>query len=438
MSEKVQLKTKILELSETNNIYMTSKLCILADDVNANGAHFTEDYIDGIVANKDKYVGIPLVVNRSKLEGSEYNSLTHELKDNQLKTDIIGSFVDFWKETDDEGTPMLMGESRIHKRYPNVCKAVLDLYSTGDLEFSCEVLLSAYDVNNGIRTIDYEDGKNPLIGSCIVSNAAEQRSRAFLLIAEALSKDVVESVEGGEDKVEKDNKGEIAVFNKGNSIRYHLENSELSYDQIRDQAYDILNPMDDVKGYRDYNYWISDVYSTYLVAVDWDNSSEGHKINYTVTDNTLNLDAKENWIEVEYKWVPKNTDSELNSIIVAQKEEVVNLEENVEQLKTEIAELQEYKAKWETAEKQKKQAELSEKYSKLLSEDTFNSDRVKSAIEDVNELLLNEIVVEEVAKEKESASVETAESKNKVTTFAKQQGDLLPTDAKARWYGKRN
>ena len=53
-------------------------MCILTDQPNLNNLKFNENYIKGIVTNKEKFIGIPLVVNKTKLENGFYSNLNHE------------------------------------------------------------------------------------------------------------------------------------------------------------------------------------------------------------------------------------------------------------------------------------------------------------------------------------------------------------------------
>ena len=79
-------------------------------------------------------------------------------------------------------------------------------------------------------------------------------------------------------------------------------------------------------------------------------------------------------------------------------------------------------------------AELSAKYSKLLSEDTFKSERVQKAIEELNVTELNSVVVEEIAKQK----IETASKKSDdVTIVVSEQEDLLPKNKHEYWAAPR-
>lgn len=477
MSEQLSIKPKILELQNSNDIYMTLNICILSNDVNYNKAQFTDDFIDGVIANKEMYIGIPFVVNRSKLENGDYDNLSHELHNGELKTDQIGSFVDFWKEEID-GANCLMGSIRVFKRFPNTCNAIMELYENGELETSCEVLVREYQeiTDDDIRKIHYNDGKNVLIGSAIVSDPAEPRAKATLLIAEAHKKDLAM---GGEKMDKKE------LFNKGHEIKYRIEKSEMSIDDIRDQIYNLLNPVDPETEERKYRYFIREMFQTYVIIEDWNENDKLYKVNYTVEDEKVSLAPESEWIQVEITYQPVNMDlnslvsekdkeiselnnklsqlkeelekmseqnkdltqeyeakiaglqakvDELNALVVAEQEAKTALEEQIKELNAQIEELKPYKENFEKAEKEKQMTELSAKYSKLLSEDTFKSERVQKAIEELNVTELNSVVVEEIAKQK----VETASKKSDdVTIVVSEQEDLLPKNKHEYWAAPR-
>ena len=133
-----------MELQNTNDIYMTMNLRILSTEKNLNNAIFQKSFLEGTVDDKEKLVGLPFVVNKGALENDEY--LTHELdtETGELKTDQVGSFVDFWIDEEDD-KDVLMGEVRIFKRFPTVCSKILEMYSEGILSTSCEVAITKYD-----------------------------------------------------------------------------------------------------------------------------------------------------------------------------------------------------------------------------------------------------------------------------------------------------
>lgn len=519
MSETLKLTPKILEIANSNDIYMTIELVILTNQVNYNGALFTDNFIDGVINNKERYIGIPLVANRVKLEGGEYDDLNHELKDGQLQTDIIGSFVDFWKETDEDESILLKGSARVLKRYPNTCNALLELFETGDLEFSVEVAVRNYtSVEDGVRQVDYNDGNNALLASCVVTEGAEVKSKATLLIAQAIKKDL-DSIEDlsmkGDENMSKDNI-EIA-FNKGKEIRYHgeLETSSLRFNEVANLLYNALNPIDAKTGDRTYNFYIADIYNDHVICESWNDYDKLYRVPYTVSGENVILSDKTEWQEGSWGFVPKGiivnelqekytteinqlrseydekvtelnnkineletakgelsnmektveelnteiaslqakvtelegtiaelntkvTDSdekvaELNSTIVNQEEVKKELESTITELNSKVEELTPYKEEVETAKKESKMNELSSKFSKLISEDVMKSERVQTALTELNEIELNSIVVEEIAKAKEVEVASKIEEEEDVVTTAKKQADLLPEDLSSKY-----
>jgi hypothetical protein len=475
--KKIAVNPVIVELNDTSNdIYMQLNMVILTNDVNLNKAQFTDDFIDGVVENKSKYIGIPLVASRDKLENGKYKNLTHEFnaKTKQLNTDIIGSFTDFWKEETD-GVTKLLGSVRILKRYPNVCEAVKELYENDKLRFSCEVLVSSYGekLDNGVRTIPYSDGEtvNELFGSCVVTHPAEVRSEATMLIAQALEKDL-----GGE---------QVSDFNKGNEIKFHFETASIKIDQISSQIYNQLNPINPRTEYRDYRYWIRDLYNDKVVVGDWNNYETYWLINYTIENDMVVLEDEANWTEGSIGFIPKSVDvnsllaernvlqtelnenkqkikevqeqmktveelqaevtsldeknkelsakvDELNGLVVSQEETIKGLQTKEQELSAQVEALKPFKEQVEVAEKETKQNALSEKFSKVLSEEVMKSEEVKQAIEELNEVKLNEIVVAEVVKQKANKGGKD------VVVAAAQAGDLVPQDRKSRLYGSKS
>lgn len=501
-SDLLKVKPKIVELQEANDIYMELTLCILTNQINLNKLEFTEDYINGIVENKDRFIGIPLVVNRSKLE-SGIGDLTHEFdpKTGKLNTDQVGSFVDFWSSSDEDGVIELMGLVRVQKRYASVCNALIDLYEADNLEFSCEIFAYGYANKNeetGVRSVDYkyEGYINSLIGSAVIDLPAEPKSTARLLVAEAYKKDIENNpnLKGGESMGVTPN---TETFNKGKEIQYHgkLETSSLKWNEISNQIYNTLNPIDPKKDYRSYNYYICDLYNDHVIVEDYEDYSILYRIPYRIENDLVILDSQENWVKGYSGFIPegisvddllaekenitvemnsnindlknqhkeelqtmsdenktKETElqsniegltvkvgelevkiNELNETIVSQQEIIGTHEEKETELNSIIEELTPFKTQVETSEKEAKQSKLTEKFSKLLSEDSMKSDEVKVAIEELNESKLNEIVVSEISKNKELQK----DSAGDVIVNARVQEDLVPQSSKEKLYSAR-
>lgn len=476
MQERLTLTPKIIELNtESNDIFMTMDICILSNDVNYNNAKFTDDFIEGVIENKNTYIGIPFLASRSKLESGAYDSLTHEFDGKTLNTDSIGSFVDFWSEMID-GALCLMGRIKIFKRFENTCNAIIELYNEGLLETSCEVLVASYEsVEDGVRVIHYNNGENLLIGSAIVTNGAEKRAKATLLIAEAYEKDLVE---GGEKMGDKK---QAETFNKGIKIKHHgsFESFAIKLGEIENQIYNLLNPIDPKTNNRRYNYYILDLYNEYVIVEDWNDYTTLYKISYKIENDVVVLDSQDNWVSGYRGFIPdgitiddllaekekltaelsslenkhkeeleemekelqkrieelqeelkklENTNKslsdkveELNGVIVSQKEQLDEKEKVEAELNEQISELTKFKEQVELAKKEALKQELSEKYSKLLSKEVFESDEAKAAIEACDTSKLNELVVSEIAKK-----TSTKKDEVEVITFASRDEDLTP------------
>lgn len=484
MKEKLSIKPKILSLNDTNDIYMTLNICILSNDVNYNKAQFLDDFIDGVIDNKETYIGIPFVVNREKLENAEYDKLTHELKDGKLLTDQIGSFVDFWKEEIDDAN-CLMGSIRIAKRFPNTCEAIVELYNEEELETSCEVLINSYEevTDDGVRKIGYNEGKNALIGSAIVTSPAERRAKATLLVAEAYEKDI-ENEQKGENEMSE------VQFNKGHEIKYHgkFETASLKFSEVSNQIYNKLNPINAKTNGRQYNYYIHTLYNDYVIVEDWDDYETLYKIPYSIENDEVILAPKEEWQKGSLGFIPEGIEvsslisekeaelselnnkltkvkeelatmeenktqevaeletkvsdleakiAELNSTIVSQEETKTELEGKITELNTKVEELTPFKDQVEKAEKDAKIAELNSKYAKLLSEETMKSEDVQKAIQELNEVELNSIVVAEIAKQKTEVEV-ASKTNDDVVVVASKQEDLVTKDKREYWATPRS
>lgn len=452
MHEK--LNAKVIEISSSNDIYITLQVLLLTNQVNLNKAIFSNEFIDYVVKNKDYYIGLPLVAERYKLERNS-KSLTHAYDRNgDLNTDQIGSYVDFYKSTDDNGVVSLFGTARVSKRFALVCEAIQKLYDEDALFFSIECLVAEYIYNSdGTRIIDNIAG-NELFGDCIVSKPAEERSKAHLLIAEALNIDL-----GGDklniEKFFKDSKivdiNELDI-NKVQSLVY-AKCCEM-YEECCDMYcleigtnYMILNNYENTLFKVDFlvvgdEVTVSDCYEVNKSYVrvggepveDVENSSEQAVEEVSEIEESVCKEKSDDEVsEIEdsgcgKKKVMENETSETenaeeistneqvvineeiaevtaevidNSKEIAElKEQLSVLSESLIQKDREIAELNEYKIKLDELNKIQAEKELSElkislrsKYSEILSDEVLSRVEIAEAIENLNESVLqNEVV----------------------------------------------
>lgn len=201
------IKTIVASASElqSSDLYMTVKTPMFTvPDANLNGVRCTEKFLDEIVANQDKYIGLPLCADVDNLAKGRYTKLGHcyNAVTGTFSSSMIGSFYKFEKEEKDGGA-VLIGYARIMKRNKKVCKAIGELFAAGMLKFSFEISCGSYTkMEDDTLLIDAAEN-NYLEGMCIVSFPACPDAVAQELVAEIISigkeademSDVIESAE---------------------------------------------------------------------------------------------------------------------------------------------------------------------------------------------------------------------------------------------------
>lgn len=183
------IKTFVASASElqSSDLYMTAKMIMFTvPSANLNGVRCTEDFLDEIVENQDKYVGLPLCADVVNLVKGRYEKLGHcyNPKTGTFSSSIIGSFYKFEKEELKNGEVALIGYARILKRNKKVCKAVSELFADDSLKFSFEISCGSYEeLDDDTILIDKADN-NYIEGMCIVSFPACPTAVARELVAE--------------------------------------------------------------------------------------------------------------------------------------------------------------------------------------------------------------------------------------------------------------
>jgi hypothetical protein len=302
MRNKEIIVVKVLELCDSNEIYMSMDVLLMTSVRNLNTKKFTKEFISEVVENKDFYIGLPLVVERDKLEKGQLNSLGHALnsRTGELKTHMIGSYVDFYEKVDENNESSLHGTVRVFKRFPAVCEAIQQLYDEDLLRFSVEVLVGKYSGKDG-KEIDV-NAENKLIGDCIVSFPAEVKSKAELLIAEALNKDI----SGGEN-VKREKHTEDTFF-KNAVVRY--ENCDLDIGQIQRKVYAKCR---DSIGENFYKYDCSDFGANFMILQDY-YSGDYYKVDYSVSSNDVTVSClyqvTKNYLPINNTETSKKNDEE--------------------------------------------------------------------------------------------------------------------------------
>lgn len=157
---------------------------MLSDRRNLNSMRVTAAFIEQVVANRQRYIGTPLMVDKLRLESGQYSRLTHmqDERTGAFCSQQIGSFIAFETLTEENGETVLVGTARVEKRFERACAAIQQLYDLDKLRVSFEITASVYQQLEDELIIDAAEGNN-LIGMCIVSIPAYEDAKALALVA---------------------------------------------------------------------------------------------------------------------------------------------------------------------------------------------------------------------------------------------------------------
>jgi len=210
---KLVFASVISEIQQSD-VFMTVKARICeAPKANLNGARVTEAFIDDVVDNEPRYVGLPLYADVRALTNGNYRRLGHlyDSKTGEFHSTQIGSFYQFEKEKLDDGCA-LIGYARIPKRNKKLSKAISELFADGALKFSFEVAVGEYEeLDDDTILIDASDS-NYLEGTAIVTFPACEEAVALELVAqqkddpEGDEKDMTDKIVAAEEAVKEEEK----------------------------------------------------------------------------------------------------------------------------------------------------------------------------------------------------------------------------------------
>ena len=203
---KLMFASVISEIQQSD-VFMTVKARICeAPEANLNGARVTEAFIDEIVSNETRYVGLPLYADKKALISGNYNRLGHlyDTKTGEFHSTQIGSFYKFEKQTISNGVA-LIGYARIPKRNRKLSKAISELFAEGALKFSFELSVGEYEeLDDNTILIDASEN-NYLEGTAIVTFPACEEAVALELVAQKAD----EAKGGDQEMAEVETKAEV-------------------------------------------------------------------------------------------------------------------------------------------------------------------------------------------------------------------------------------
>ena len=181
----ISFASVISEIKQSD-MFMSVKMRILeTPKANLNGVRVTEAFIDEIISDEERYVGLPLYADKKALTSGKYNNLGHmyNAKTGEFYSTQIGSFYQFEKE-EFKGGAYLVGYARIPKRDKQLSKAIAELFADGSLKFSFEIACSDYEEQeDGTFVIDASEN-NYLEGTAIVTFPACEDAVALEFVAQ--------------------------------------------------------------------------------------------------------------------------------------------------------------------------------------------------------------------------------------------------------------
>ena len=192
------LFASVISEIQQSDVFMTVKARICETPAaNLNGARVTDAFIDEIVGNVKRYVGLPLYADVKALTSGNYTRLGHlyDSRTGEFHSTQIGSFYKFEKEAF-EGGSYLVGYARIPKRNKKLSKAITELFADNALKFSFEISVGEYEeLEDDTILIDASEN-NYLEGTAIVTFPACEDAVALELVAQK-----ADDAEGGEKEM---------------------------------------------------------------------------------------------------------------------------------------------------------------------------------------------------------------------------------------------
>ena len=459
--EKFCLASDVIEISEEDKSYleMVNRVCYYGAP-NANGvilpAETAEQFASTLV---DMQVYAKCRVN----ENGEPTFGSHEVcldENGELFFDTtpigVHTSVEVKEDTVTDGgvqqtLPCLFATQKIWTRNTNAVAAIKRLFAEGKLHNSWELYNNAYTFSDGLKTItDYEFIGNTMLGYEYADPAYGESakvlsiSEAELMVAEALSRDLIAQKEEGENLNQEMNNPEIVEqttvstepVSETNSVPANEqqvednpvtvsedpvtndpetdpksdpetqldaeptvpESSSLTawdiHDKIRDAAMKLLDKW----------CWVSFVFpEEHYALLDTDDISDELtfiKVSYSVLeDDTVSV-----FDPVEIKLVVSI--SEINDKIAELNETIVSLNSELEKANAEINLLTPYREAAEKAEHDQKVAELRSyvENSKQFSVDELESDEISALIEQCNESAIKAMIADRVVSAQKKAS----------------------------------
>lgn len=495
--------SEVINIAEhTTYLELTSRVCYY-DEPNLNNDMLPYD--DTTEEKAKTLVNMPVQAKYKVSPTGEPTFSGHEMvkkKDGTVdfKTSSIGTHTEVYIENDNvdvNGTiknlPCLFAKYRIWKRYKNVVAAVQRLFDLGKLYSSWEINTYQYVYDRGIRKVtDYEFLANCLLGyeyaypsygtsANAISLAEMNNDNPQLMIAEALSQDLIEENDNKEENTEMAKKNEPSVAEdvtkvstptdtdttttateNTNSVEQKEDAAEVdNKDTVTDSAqlttYDLRKKITDAcRAKIDKYCWVSymfpnekEVWCEYEGAeTELDYAKFTYEVGegdvITVSDpeyvkltvSVAEINSKVTSLEKEIETAKAELDIKNDAITKAS--------EKIQELNVQISELTPYKEQVEAAEQKRIEAEIAEDKERLkakmlkgnlFTEAEIAEKNIADLIEARNESAINSLIADKFVASfddnENSGEPEVSENVETETATASLETDEDTTDARS-------
>lgn len=345
--------------------------------------------------------------------GNEYNEI-------EFDTEAFGTFVDVSIEKIDD-IEYIVAICKIWKRFTKACDIIVKRIQEGTLYTSWEIAVekSVEGVVDGITTKIIDAGR--FIGHCLLGRDVSPAydSSGLLSIAsveydnefaEALSQDIENLKE--EDVLNKDGITQPEKTQDG------VTTSQLTIGDLRQKIMEAAK-----EKLKDYCYiaFLFPVESeVWVEAYSRESELDYVRFTYTVENDVVTLSEPEN-VKLTVSVAEINTKvAELEQNIADKNDAIIKSGEEIEQLKSTIAELTPYKEKFEQAEQERIAAEqqakkdalvnMATKHGLITQEEIESSEEIKGYIENLDEKSIKAILADRyMSREDETIISSTSE-----------------------------
>lgn len=445
--EKILISSKPISSEQYKNYKEAKWMISELDAWDLNGRFMSKEV--GEKCHKS-IVGYPIVAKLiTDKKGNPVDFGGHEVtkkKDSEgnisykFNTVPIGSILDSNIETIDGKECIVIYTKLWSDRFPEYFTVLDKLWEDGKVSSSWELAVNEWEeTDEGKILKDVE-----FLGNCILGSTVEgavpgagmleyaEINNDEIALASALRNDIDKNNEVGEKMNENENitkanenPENITAENDGNVNPDNVsEGNENAVNTNEDNkqtsaltSYDIETKLESLvckDGYGYPSYIFPEEH--YALCRSWkDNSLDYTKVNYSVSDNDVEIISTEKVsLVVEVK--DMNTFvAEKNDAIIKMDSEIAELKTKVESLEKDSAELAEIKKQNEEAELKKKQDEVAEyaKSSGYFTDEEMNSEEFKNLIAEADINSVKAIIADKcVAERKNSATIEVSEKIN--------------------------